>query len=162
MKKFILAILIMGMFSCTNAKNVAENKSQQRTMASLQDLGVSDDDANGLAGEIENYQALAGAETISLTEKINQFNETLKSFNATAYSKSFTTAQKIKIMTNDLANAKITLNNFTGGRGFRYNYFAPKIEKVNSFLKNNDPQGAATAANSEAAIVIPVAKALGR
>jgi hypothetical protein len=147
MKYLVLAIAALGLFSCTSSKNVAQNNSKQRTIASLQEMGFNEADANSLELEVANYQAPAGVATVSPLVKFNESMKLLKSFGDVAASKGFSQKQKIAIMKNDVLLARKRLINQTGGSGMRYMYFSSKIENVEKCLNSGDTTCAVHAAN---------------
>lgn len=161
MKYLILAIAALGMFSCTSSKNVAQNNTKQRTIASLQEMGFNESDANALEVEIANHQTPAGVKTVSPLEKYNDGVKLLKSFSDVNTSKAFSKKQKVAIMKNDLLLTRVRLNNQTGGSGIRYMYFSSKINNVESCLKAGDTDCAVQAANEPVPGVHSFIKNLG-
>jgi hypothetical protein len=163
MKYLILALAALGMFSCTSSKNVAQNNSKQRTIASFQQMGFNDSEATALENEIAAAQNNAGAKKISPLIKFEQYSELLRGFTAVANSSYFSTKQKVEIMKADTRAALTRLNNQTGGSGLRYMYFKNKLDQINSLLgqKNPNPQAAAQAANEVAPDVYSTIKSLG-
>lgn len=133
MKFLILALAAMGLFSCTSGKNVAENKTQQRTIASLQELGLSDAQTNGLSREIENYQARS-AQKVDLADKVKAGALRAKSFIAAANSTYFSDTQKRIILNEDIAFASNELEGQTGGSGYLYEFFAGDIDQLKSLV----------------------------
>ena len=160
MKYVILAIAALGMFSCTSSTNVAQNKSKQRTIASLQAMGLSDAEANELTLEVSRYQAPAGKPTITFEEKVAQYKGLLNTFSQTAASKKFTTKQKVEMMKEDVTNAKKRISNFTGGSGITHSLLMNRVNTVSEHLNNNDPAAAADSAKTSSTWAIQLAEAM--
>lgn len=161
MKYLVLAITALGLFSCVNGKNVAENKSQQRTVASFQELGFSDEEGAALVNEIEAVQAQATPKSKSPMEKFAQGMNNAKSFHAVANSTYFSPKQKYAIMKNDTIQARRELRLQTGGSGLRYNYFAGRLNEIDTLLSKRDFKGAANIPLNAAPSVHSTIKALG-
>lgn len=160
MKYLILALAALGLFSCVNGKNVAENKSKQRTIASFQELGLNEQEANDVAREASNYQAPAGAATISFDSKLAYYKGLATSFNNAASSKVFSAKQKVEIMKNDADLAEKRINSYTGGSGTTHYLLMNRLNAVRSYLNKNDPAGAAQSAMTSTAWAIKLAEAM--
>ncbi len=160
MKYLGLAIVALGLFSCTNSKNVAENKSQQRTIASFQELGLDENQANALVLETSKYQAPVGVATVSFDEKVKQYKKLLASFNAVATNKAFSKKQKVEIMKNDVDLAEKRINNLTDKSGVTHYLLTGKLNVVRGYLNQNDPAGAAQSATESVAWALKLAETM--
>lgn len=160
MKYLALAIAALGLFSCTNGKNVAENKSKQRTIASFQELGLNEQEANEVALEASKYVAPAGKETVSYETKLAYYKGLAAGFNKAASSKVFTNQQKIAIMKNDADLAEKRITNYTGGSGVTHALLMNRLNAVRGYLNKNDAAGAAQSATDSTYWAIKLAEAM--
>lgn len=157
MKYLILAIAALGMFSCTNGKNVAQNNSKQRTIASFQELGLNESQASELENEVVTYRA-ASKETVPLAQKISEAQINLYGLKMIADS-AYSTAAKKAIFNEKLIAAEKEINLQTGGWGVRHTLFMGYLNNVKGYVNKNDFKGAALAAQSQSKIVLPKIKA---
>lgn len=160
MKYLILAIAALGLFSCVNGKNVAENKSKQRTIASFQELGLNEQEANDIAREASAYQVPAGKVTVSFESKLAYYKGLVASFNNAAYSKVFSNKQKVAVMLNDADLAEKRINLYTGGSGVTHSLLMNRLNAVRGYLSKNDAAGAARSATDSTAWAIKLAEAM--